>query len=156
VLSLSARGDFHFNIETKLSASAPDLAPPPDEFARLVLDVVRRHKLESRVIVQSFDFRTLHALGRMAPEIRLCALVSEAGADYVAAARDAGAIIIAPEHRSVTAEKVAAAHEAGLDVVPWTANEPADWDRLIKAGVDGIITDDPAALVEHLKGLGLR
>jgi len=43
------------------------------------------------------------------------------------------------------------AHAAGLTVIPWTANSPQDWDRLIAAGVDAIITDDPAALIAHLK-----
>jgi len=35
--------------------------------------------------------------------------------------------------------------------VPWTANTPRDWERLVEAGVDGIITDDPAALIAWLK-----
>jgi glycerophosphoryl diester phosphodiesterase len=38
-----------------------------------------------------------------------------------------------------------------LEVVPWTANRPQDWDGLIAAQVDAIITDDPAALIEYLK-----
>jgi len=41
-------------------------------------------------------------------------------------------------------------------VIPWTANTPADWDRLIAAEVDGIITDDPAALIAHLGRAGER
>ena len=53
-------------------------------------------------------------------------------------------------------EEVAAAHKAGLQVVPWTANDPASWDALIAAQVDAIITDDPAALIAHLKAKGLR
>ena len=56
----------------------------------------------------------------------------------------------------MTAEKVAAAHQAGLQVVPWTVNTVAEWDRLIAAKVDAIITDDPAALIAHLKVRGLR
>jgi glycerophosphoryl diester phosphodiesterase len=40
--------------------------------------------------------------------------------------------------------------------VPWTANDAATWDRLIDAGVDAIISDDPAALIAHLKERGLR
>jgi glycerophosphoryl diester phosphodiesterase len=40
--------------------------------------------------------------------------------------------------------------------VPWTANTPELWDRLIEAGVDAIITDDPKALIDHLKAKGLR
>src|SRR5262245_31238860 len=74
VFKLASKGKFEFNIETKISPQTPDLAPPPEEFARLVLEVIRRHKLESRVILQSFDFRTLHAMKKLAPEIRLAAL----------------------------------------------------------------------------------
>ena len=51
----------------------------------------------------------------------------------------------------VTPEEVAAARAAGLLVIPWTANTPADWDRLIAAKVDAIISDDPAALIAHLR-----
>jgi glycerophosphoryl diester phosphodiesterase len=43
-----------------------------------------------------------------------------------------------------------------LHVVPWTVNAPRDWDAMIAAGVDGIITDDPAGLIGHLKARGLR
>jgi glycerophosphoryl diester phosphodiesterase len=74
----------------------------------------------------------------------------------VEAARRAGAQIAAPEFSLISRESVAEAHRAGLKVVPWTANRPEDWDRLIAAGVDGIITDDPAALVAHLRSRGLR
>ena len=41
----------------------------------------------------------------------------------------------------MTAEKVREAHAAGLQVVPWTANKKEDWDKLIEAKVDAIITD---------------
>ena len=56
----------------------------------------------------------------------------------------------------VTKEKVAQAHKAKIRVLAWTANTAADWDKLIDAGVDGIITDDPAALIAHLKSANLR
>ena len=51
----------------------------------------------------------------------------------------------------MTPDQVTAAHAAGLQVVPWTANTPADWDKLIAANVDAIISDDPAALLAYLK-----
>ena len=44
----------------------PELTPPPDVFAKMMLDVIRKHKMESRSIVQSFDFRTLHAMKQLA------------------------------------------------------------------------------------------
>lgn len=156
VLALAPRGAFHFNLETKSFPDKPRYTPPPEEFARLLLDAVRKRGLAARVIVQSFDFRTLHAMKRLAPEIRLSALWGKGPRDLVSIAREAGAQIVAPQHKLVTPEEVERAHQAGLRVVPWTANTPADWDRLIAARVDGIITDDPAALIRHLQGRGLR
>ena len=156
VLDLARLGNFEFNIETKSFPEHPEYTPPPEEFARLLLEAIRRHKLGNRVIVQSFDFRTLQALRRLAPAIRLAALFDRDGRDFQAIAREAGASIAAPNHRLVTREKVNSAHEAGVQVVPWTANTQADWDRLIEAGVDGIITDDPEELIRYLKTRGLR
>ena len=150
VFALAPKGKFEFNIETKISPQTPDLAPPPEEFARLVLDVIRKHKLESRVILQSFDFRTLHAMKKLAPEIRLAALYSGPAKSFVEIAREAGAGIISPVYPLVTPEQVKAAHAAGLQVIPWTPNTPAEWKRLTAAGVDAIITDDPAALIAFL------
>jgi glycerophosphoryl diester phosphodiesterase len=156
VLSLSNRGTFHFNIETKSFPDHPELTPPPDVFAKLMLDVIRKHRLESRVIVQSFDFRTLHAMKRLAGNIRLAALWEGKARPFVDIAREAEAGIISPEFHQVTPEQVKSSHEAGLEVVPWTADTPADWQKLIDAGVDAIITDDPAALIAYLKEKGLR
>ncbi len=156
VLALARRGSFGFNIETKSFPDRPQLTPAPEEFARMLAGAVRRHKLERRVIVQSFDFRTLVAMKKIAPELRLAALWNSGPRDFVSIAREAGAGIVAPQFGLVTPEQVRAAHQAGLEVVPWTPNDPADWDRLIAAGVDAIITDDPAALIAHLKARGLR
>jgi glycerophosphoryl diester phosphodiesterase len=72
------------------------------------------------------------------------------------AAEAAEAEIVAPDFHMVTPQKVEAAHRVGVQVVPWTANTPADWEALIQAKVDGIISDDPAALIAYLKARGLR
>ncbi len=150
VFALAPKGKFLFNIETKSFPDRPELTPPPAEFVRLVLAEVRKHHLESRVILQSFDFRTLHEMKKIAPEIALSALYSGDPKDFTAIAQEAGAGIVSPEFHLVTPQQVAASHAAGLQVVPWTADTAEDWDRLIAAGVDAIITDDPASLLQHL------
>ena len=156
VLSLAPQGKFEFNIETKIFAEHPDYTPTPEVFASKMLALIRKHHLESRVILQSFDFRTLHAMKRLAPEIRRAALYEGKPKSFVEIAREGEATIVSPEFSLVTKEQVEAAHAAGLQVVPWTANTPADWDKLIDAGVDAIISDNPALLIEHLKQRGLR
>ncbi len=157
VFELAPKGKFLFNIETKSFPDHPELTPPPAEFVRLVLTEVRKHHLESRVILQSFDFRTLIEMKKIAPEIVLSALYEGQPKDFTAIAKEAGgAQIVSPQFTLVTPEQVRAAHAAGLQVAPWTPDTPQDWDKLIAAGVDAIITDDPAALLEHLKARSLH
>ena len=76
--------------------------------------------------------------------------------NFVTIGREADATIISPHYMLVTKGRVDDAHAAGLQVVPWTANTPKDWDKLIKAGVDAIISDDPAELIRYLKEKKLR
>ena len=156
VLSLSSGNNVQFNIETKSFPDHPELTPAPDVFSGMLLDVIRKHKLESRSIVQSFDFRTLHATKRLEPHIRLSALWEGDARPFVDIAREGEAEIISPLFKLVTPQQVKASHQAKIQVVPWTADSPADWQMLIDAGVDAIITDDPAALIGYLKDKGLR
>jgi glycerophosphoryl diester phosphodiesterase len=151
VFQLSSRSEFDFNLEIKSFPEHPEYSPAPGEFSRMVLEKIRAYRLEKRAIVQSFDFRTLTAMRELAPEIRLGALMENDSRDFPAAsAAAANAEIVAPHFPLVTTQKVAEAHRAGLQVIVWTVNEPLDWNALIDAGVDGIITDDPAALIAYL------
>ena len=148
VLALSGA---RFNIEMKSFPDRPEFTPPPERCAELLLAAIRARALEARVIVQSFDFRVLHAMRGLAPAIRLAALAESDGRDFVAIVRAAQADIMAPEYTMVTRAKVKAAHGAGIQVIPWTVNSPDDWEALVEAGVDGIITDDPGGLIDWLR-----
>jgi glycerophosphoryl diester phosphodiesterase len=151
VFGLADKGDFDFNLETKLFPDHPEYAPDPYAFAELIVSKVRRYKLEDRVIVQSFDFRSLLAVNELAPEIRLSALIENPDLDFLVAAVESRAGIVSPNLVLVHSDNVEAAHSAGLQVIPWTANTIPEWKTLIGADVDGIITDDPAALINYLR-----
>ena len=157
VFELAGRGNFDYHIEIKSFPEEPQYTPPPGEFARMVLERIQRYKLERKVVLLSFDFRTLLAMRKLAPEIRLSALTETDTRDFrVLAEKGGNAEIVSPEFHLVTPEKVAAGQSAGLQVVPWTANAPQDWDMLIEAKVDAIVTDDPAGLIGYLQKRGLR
>lgn len=155
VLALGQGNKVHFNIETKIFADKPELTPDAEVFTKLVLEQIRKHKLDDRVILQSFDPRTLRVMKRLAPGIRRAALF-EKQQDWMAVAKEFEATLFSPQYRLVTPSLVAQAHKAGFQVVPWTADKAADWQLLADAGVDAIITDDPAALISWLKSKGLR
>jgi glycerophosphoryl diester phosphodiesterase len=160
VLELAKDTKVELNVETKISPEQPEYTPEPEVFARMVIEEVKRFGLESRVILQSFDWRTLDAAKKIAPEIRTSALYMSRQVgekrDYIAEAKAAGYEIVSPHFSQTSKADVERAHQLGMQVVPWTANESVIWQALIQAGVDGIITDDPEALIEFLKEKNLR
>ena len=48
------------------------------------------------------------------------------------------------------------AHRAGLTVYVWTIDDPAEMERLLDIGVDGIMTDEPRVLLEVMAERGNR
>jgi len=155
VLALASRGPVRFNIEVKTFPQRPG-GMTPEALAALVLETIARGGQRPRSEVQSFDLRVLRAIRLLNPALPLAALCQFGRGDFLRLAREAGATTLGPYQRLVTRRGVARAHAAGLRVVPWTANRPRDWARLARAGVDGIITDDPAGLIRYLAGKGLR
>ena len=139
-----------FNIETKSKEDKPNAQPSPKEFVRAVLKVVDKYELRSRVTLQSFDHRTLLEAKKQAPELELAALFEDKPKDWVSATQAAKADIVSPNFNDISASDVANIQAAGLKVIPWTANSIADWEKLLKMKVDGIITDDPEPLLEFL------
>lgn len=170
LIELTARRapSIRFNIETKLSPLKPDETADVDQLVTAILAVVRAAKIEGRVTIQSFDWRTLLASRRLAPDIATSCLTIETantntlrpvdgavtpwlgGLDPAAHGQDAGRLakaagcaVWSPFWRNVDAAKVKSAQALGLKVVPWTVNGSADMTTLIDMGVDGLITDYP-------------
>lgn len=63
----------------------------------------------------------------------------------------AGGSVWSPDYRDLDAARVAEAHALGLQVIPWTVNEPADIRKVLELGVDGIISDRPDRVLIELK-----
>ena len=163
-----------FNIETKITPTSGSNTPDPATFARQVIAVVREANVSDRVTVQSFDWRTLIEVKRIAPEIETsCLTIQTQNDDTMQQAPDGGpspwhAGLALRDHggsvpalvkaagcgvwsmfwRNLTPKELADAHALGLKVLPWTVNERGDMRTLIDLGVDGIITDYPDRLRE--------
>lgn len=54
----------------------------------------------------------------------------------------------------VTPRFVSRCHEAGLQVHVWVVDEPAEMERLLEMGVDGLMTDDVDALARVMESRG--
>ena len=47
------------------------------------------------------------------------------------------------------------AHRAGVAVYAWTIDDPAEMSRLLDIGIDGVMTDEPAVLIEVMAERGV-
>jgi len=160
-----------FSIETKITPTSGAETPDPEAFAAAVATAIRAAGLAARASLQSFDWRTLMALKRIAPEIERVCLTAEAlnfdtikrgepgpspwtagfdiddfGGSVPRVVAAAGCATWSPLYRNAKPDDIAAAKALGLKVIPWTVNERADMERLIALGVDGLITDYPDRL----------
>ena len=66
-----------FDIETKLDPRRPEATPAPEPFAKALVDALRQAGLQRRAQIQSFDWRTLQAVQRLAPEIPTAYLTAQ-------------------------------------------------------------------------------
>jgi glycerophosphoryl diester phosphodiesterase len=103
-----------------------------------------------RSVVLSFSPSVLKRVRQLEPLAVTGFLFSDRLPAAVATAVDAGARQLLPRTDCVTRELVTEAHAHDLRVVAWTANTVDEMQKLISAGVDGIITNYPDRLVELL------
>lgn len=66
-----------FNVETKIDPTLPGQTATPEEFAIALIEVIRAAGMESRTTIQSFDWRTLVLVRKLAPEIAIVALTDQ-------------------------------------------------------------------------------
>jgi glycerophosphoryl diester phosphodiesterase len=174
----SGNGCVRFNIETKIDPNHPDESPDPQTFATLLLGLVEAEGFADRVMIQSFDWRTLQLVQQRAPKIPTVYLTLQRGsgstialdkatnwmagfnpADYGGSLprtiRAAGGTIWSPYFGDIDAALVTEAHGLGLRVVVWTVNKPEDMARMIALGVDGIISDRPDVLRQTAGAKGI-
>lgn len=139
-----------YNIEIKSDPKGDRLFhPEPAEFAKLVVDVITKQKIDGRSIIQSFDVRALQAVKEIAPNMPLALLVSAAGPPQANIDKlGFTPNTYSPNFSLVNEELIHFCREKGMRIVPWTVNEIADLEKMAKFDIDGIISDYPDRAVQ--------
>jgi len=134
-----------YNIEIKSDPKGDDkFHPKPEEFSKMVHDLIDEYLPMSRVVIQSFDFRVLKVWHTLYPEVRLAALVEDKKS-FEAHLKQLGfnPAIYSPYYKFVTPELVKQCREKKIRLIPWTVNDEREMLALKGMGVDGLITDYP-------------
>ncbi|MES3001432.1 MAG: glycerophosphodiester phosphodiesterase [Pseudomonadota bacterium] len=166
--------DVRFNIETKLDPSRPGDTVSPEEMTRALLKVIKDAGMTQRVTIQSFDWRSLKVSKQLEPTIpTVCLTIQTANTDNTRdgswtaglkiaeagnapkMAKAAGCAVWSPNGGAVTEALVKEAQGLGLQVVVWTVNSPADIERFIAWGVDGLISDYPDRVRTAMQAKGM-
>ncbi|MCX6205642.1 MAG: glycerophosphodiester phosphodiesterase family protein [Bacteroidetes bacterium] len=136
-----------FNIETKTNSKTDGLYHPgPNEFVDLLVAVIQSKKMEDKVIIQSFDIRTLQYLHLKYPNFKTALLIEDFDKKpFALQLKDLGFLptIYSPAHILVTDLLVKQCRDAGIQIIPWTVNDLPRMQELKKMGVHGIISDYP-------------
>jgi glycerophosphoryl diester phosphodiesterase len=134
-----------YNIETKTNPKTDNqYHPAPEEFVAKLMAVILQKHIEDRVIIQSFDFRTLQIIHTKYPNIKTAALVAD-NKTLDEHLRLLGFIptIYSPLYTLVRPETITQCHQQKIKVLPWTVNDKPTIEKLKAMGVDGIISDYP-------------
>ncbi|MDQ1803470.1 glycerophosphodiester phosphodiesterase family protein [Chryseobacterium sp. PTM-20240506] len=161
-----------YNIETKTRPFSDDIFhPEPKEFVDLMMKIIVGKNIQDRVIIQSFDPRTLELIHAQYPKIMTALLVEKVDDKKLAQQRNyfknipvekfrmypdhlngvSGDMkflsftptIYSPDQSLVTPGLVQECHKLGMKVIPWTVNSKERLQELKEMGIDGVISDDP-------------
>jgi glycerophosphoryl diester phosphodiesterase len=142
-----------YNIETKSAPEGDSIYHPlPDEFVELLMKVILDKKIEDKVIIQSFDFRTLQIIHKKYPTIKTAALIEEGIFTPIEKQLDKLGFtptIYSPHYLLVSTHMIDYCRQHNIKVIPWTINDLKPAKDLVELGVDGIITDYPDIMVKE-------
>ncbi len=141
--------DVPLNVEIKQAEPAIE---------RNVVDLLERKDAIARVVLAAEEHAIMERIRACGAHVRTSASAAETRAFFERCftatldgfATPARALQIPPRYESfdlVTPDTLAAAHDCGLEIHVWTINDEAEMERLLRLGVDGVMSDHPDRLV---------
>ncbi|MDD2859694.1 MAG: glycerophosphodiester phosphodiesterase family protein [Acidiphilium sp.] len=171
--ALAALDGLDLLIEVKTFPDRPEDTASPQAMAQAVIAALHRADSVARAVLFAFDWRVLREAAAMEPALRRCCLTEpdtlaagglwldgmDLGAfdgEVVHAVAATGAHCWAPFHATLDEAELREAQALGLFVLPWTVNTPEAFERMLRLGVDGMISDRPDLARTAIEAAGMR
>ncbi len=124
----------------------------PDEYrplAEACCRMIEEHGFKERVVVECFQLAALEILKEVDSQIKTAALFDRVFTDQsvISRATEIGAMAVALHHRLARKALIEKSKQAGLHVAVWTVDDPIWIERAREMGIDAVITNDPARML---------
>ena len=160
------------NLEIKSTPDEENLTPDLEDTVRLVVKEINKSNLKNKIIISSFDWRTLTEIKNHYPEISRAYLTYQQKTgvkikntiynrspwisylpffenhELPKIIKSQGGKAWHPYYKDITKKLVEISHQEDLPVNVWTVNKEYDMLKMVEYGVDGIMTDYPLRLKE--------
>ena len=160
------------NLEIKSTPDEENLTPPLEDTVKLVVNEINQSNLKDKIIVSSFDWRTLTEIKNQYHEISRAYLTYQQvkgmkikktiynrspwmsflpfyeDHELPKIIKSQGGKAWHPYQKDITKKLVDISHQEDLPINVWTVNKEYDMLKMIEYGVDGIMTDYPLRLME--------
>ena len=144
VLELFANTSHHLNIELK-----SDVFPYPGMVEKVVA-IVEDMKLDSRVVISSFDHEAIRTVKQLAPHLETAALFMEVFVDPLDYMHTIPADALHVFYRIAFRPPIQQALKTGATVRTYTVNKEKDAQALQDIGVSAIFTDFPEKMLSYV------
>lgn len=143
--------DFKGRIFVELKCREEDV----ERLSKAVCESVIKSPLKKQVVVKSFKLAVIPFIKALCPELRTAALfapkimtILRKEKHLVMVATEFGADELSVHYSLATRKLMKKAEKAGLPVAIWTADNPRWVKRSSRLGIQSIITNDPARLLQ--------
>lgn len=138
---------------TRLNVHLKSDAVDVERLIRSALADLKAFNVLDRTLVTSED-HVISEVKTAEPELEVCSLSREPLETYIARSDAAGCRVLQPINETVDAAFVREAHRRQMWVQPFYADQENEMIRLLKCGVDGILTNWPDTLKAVIERFG--
>lgn len=133
-----------YSIETKTSVDRDDkFQPAPEEFVKLLMAVIVKKGIEKRVIIQSFDTRTLEIINRDFPDVQTMININKGTLEENLSRMTFKPDYYAPIPALIDSELIKKCKDLGIKMIGGNVNNKKEIDRLLQLGINAYCTDYP-------------
>jgi glycerophosphoryl diester phosphodiesterase len=119
-----------------------------EELEEEAVALIKKYSKSGKAMVSGFDVGSLLKVHELSGDIELGYIYNKTQDEE--SRHQAPIDVVIPQFRLAARELIEAVHSEGLKVWAWTVNEELEIERLLRLGVDGLITDYPERVAAAL------